>query len=119
DFADTPNKLRQVVHAVKEQYPAMQLITVFQLHAQESLDETYLRQYEGVMDEADIPVVFANLEVFKQKNYIPVSENRMREFFRNNQLIYLTGTEGLLQFLKETDDRGKNLLFAGEGNWGG
>ncbi len=119
DFADTPFKLKQAIHAVKEQYPTSQLVTILKIQAQDSLDEGYLRQFHGSLEEADVPVVFINLEAFKQKNFIPVSESKMKEIFGNHRLIYITAVEGLQQFLKERDCRGSNLLFVGEGDWGG
>jgi len=119
DFAHSPSKVRATINAVKEQYPEKALVAIIELHTFSSLNETFLKEYEGTMDKADYPLVFINQETIKQKNSKPLSEEVLKAAFKNDKLIYFDNTDRLKQYLSQLESAGKNLLFMSSGNFGG
>jgi len=53
DFAHAPSKVKATMEAVKRQFPGRQLIAVLELHTYSSLNEQFLTEYRGAMDQAN------------------------------------------------------------------
>ncbi|MES1223656.1 MAG: Mur ligase family protein, partial [Bacteroidota bacterium] len=52
DFAHAPSKVKAAIQAVKEQFPGRKLIALLELHTYSSLNEEFMDQYKGTMQQA-------------------------------------------------------------------
>ncbi|HLT41816.1 MAG TPA: Mur ligase family protein, partial [Sphingobacteriaceae bacterium] len=119
DFAHTPLKISAAIQALKEQYPEKNLISVVELQGNSLLDATVVKEYEGVLDQTEYPVIFINKEVVKQKINFNLSEKRLKEIFGNENIKFITTVDDLEIYLKSQNSSDKNLLFMSSGNFGG
>ena len=53
DFAHAPSKVMASINAVKQQFPERKLVAVLELHTFSSLNEKFMNEYSGAMDNAD------------------------------------------------------------------
>ena len=53
--------------AMKQQYPKRQLVACMELHTFSSLNKSFLKEYNGTMNEADMAIVFFSKEALKHK----------------------------------------------------
>jgi UDP-N-acetylmuramate: L-alanyl-gamma-D-glutamyl-meso-diaminopimelate ligase len=118
DFAHSPMKIMASIQALKEQYPEKELICIIELQAH-SLEEALIKDYEGVLDQTDYPVIFINQEFVKQKNNFILSETKLKEIFKNPHIKYINKVEDLEIYLRNQDSFDKNLLFMNSGNFEG
>ncbi|HLP20235.1 MAG TPA: Mur ligase family protein [Chitinophagales bacterium] len=119
DFAHSPSKLKATVNAMKSQYKKATLVAVMELHTFSSLNKDFLEQYEGTMEEADVPVVFLDKETFEHKKMPLLKESFVKDSFGNQQLNIFTSKEELEAFLLELDWTNTNLLLMTSGSFGG
>jgi UDP-N-acetylmuramate: L-alanyl-gamma-D-glutamyl-meso-diaminopimelate ligase len=119
DFAHSPSKLKATVHAMKHQFKKEALVAVMELHTFSSLNKEFLEQYEGSMNDADIPVVFLDKETFAHKKMPMLEESFVKDSFNNQHLNIFTDKESLQKFLLKQDWTAKNLLLMSSGNFAG
>ena len=119
DFAHSPSKLKATIHAVKVQFPQRKLIACIELHTFSSLNEEFLSQYSGAMDEADTAVVFIDKKTFEHKKMTPYGAETVKNAFSKNDLVFFNYPDELLKYLEKIDMKGKNLLMMSSGNFGG
>ncbi|MGZ5222537.1 MAG: UDP-N-acetylmuramate--L-alanine ligase, partial [Chitinophagaceae bacterium] len=53
DFAHAPSKVKATIEAVKNQFPNRRFIAALELHTYSSLNEAFMKEYNGAMDPAD------------------------------------------------------------------
>ncbi len=58
DFAHAPSKVTASINAVKQQFPERKLVAILELHTFSSLNENFMKEYAGAMDNADEAIVF-------------------------------------------------------------
>jgi UDP-N-acetylmuramate: L-alanyl-gamma-D-glutamyl-meso-diaminopimelate ligase len=119
DFAHAPSKVKATVKAVKEIYPARELLACVELHTYSSLNKKFLPQYKDSLKNAQIPVVYFNPEKVKAKNLDPISESDIKSAFANQNIRVFTDSAQLQQFVLEQNWKNKNLLMMSSGNFGG
>lgn len=119
DFAHSPSKLKATVNAVKKQFPERDLIAVMELHTFSSLNEDFLKEYDGSMDLADIAVVYFNPEVIKHKKLKPITPEKVKKSFQKEGLKVVTEKTSLIDFIKTINLKNKNLLLMSSGNFSG
>jgi len=119
DFAHSPSKLKATIHAVKVQFPQRKLIACIELHTFSSLNEDFLNQYSGAMDEADTAIVFIDKKTFEHKKMTPYGAETVKNAFSKSDLLFFNDPAELLKYLEKTDMQGKNLLMMSSGNFGG
>lgn len=119
DFAHSPSKVSATLGAVKNQYPERELIACLELHTFSSLNTEFLEQYKGAMDNADVSVVYYSPKAIAHKKLDPISEEQVRAAFDKGDLIILTDSESIQEFLKEKSWSNKNLLLMSSGNFDG
>ncbi len=119
DFAHSPSKLKATINAMKNQFPNRKLIAIIELHTFSSLNENFLKEYEGTMDEADEAIVFIDKKTFLQKGMKPYGENFVKQSFANVKIKFFDNFEILEGFLMSINFNYKNLLFMSSGNFGG
>src|SRR4029079_2576092 len=47
DFAHAPSKVKASIEAVKQQFPERKLIAILELHTYSSLNENFMKEYNG------------------------------------------------------------------------
>ena len=50
--------MKATIDAVKQQFPRRKLVAVLELHTYSSLNEKFMNEYNGAMDNADEAIVF-------------------------------------------------------------
>lgn len=119
DFAHSPSKLRATVKAVKHQYPGRELIACMELHTFSSLNEEFLPQYAGCMEEADIAFVYYNPEVIQHKHLKDIDPEQVKQAFGGNNLTVFTDSVALQKKLRELNYDNSALLLMTSGNFSG
>ncbi len=119
DFASSPSKVADAIRALKEQYPERELISILELHPHSFSNKLFLKEYEGVLDQTNYPVIFINQDFSKQKSNFSLSEISLKEVLKNESIKYIDKIEDLEIYLRDMNSYNKNLLFMRYGNFGG
>jgi UDP-N-acetylmuramate: L-alanyl-gamma-D-glutamyl-meso-diaminopimelate ligase len=119
DFAHSPSKLKATTQAVKKQFPERKLIACMELHTFSSLNENFLKEYEGSMILADEAIVYFNPHTIEHKKLKPITEEQVRIAFGGNNIRVCTNSKELLDSLLKMNFENKNLLMMSSGNFDG
>lgn len=119
DFAHAPSKVKATVKAVKEIYPARDLVACVELHTFSSLNKKFIPQYKDSLKNAQIPVVYFNPEKVSSKKLEPLTVTDIKAAFANPALTVFDDVEKFKKFLLEQTWENKNLLMMSSGNFGG
>ena len=119
DFAHSPSKLKASVEAVKNQYPDKNVLACMELHTFSSLNEAFLKEYEGTMAKADQAIVYYSPQTIAHKKLKAISEQEVENAFAKDQLMVFTNSEQLQDYLKKKDLSNAVLLLMSSGNFGG
>ena len=119
DFAHAPSKVKASVDAVKQQFPGRRLIAVLELHTYSSLNENFMKQYDGALDNADEAAVFYSGHALELKRMPPLPPKKVTEGFGKNDLKIFTKKEELAGWLQSRNYSNCNLLLMSSGNYDG
>ena len=119
DFAHAPSKVKATIRAVKAQFPDRQLIGVLELHTYSSLNEQFLSEYLGSLDDADKAVVFYARHALELKRLPPLPAEKVIEGFGKPGLRVIQEKEELNRWLMEQSYKNVNLLLMSSGNYDG
>lgn len=119
DFAHSPSKLKATTEAMKNQYPNRQLVACMELHTFSSLNKTFLREYKGSMNMADLPIVFISQKAIKHKKLEEIKPNEVYTSFGRNDLKVITDSNDLKNLLNSLDWKDSNLLMMSSGTFDG
>lgn len=119
DFAHSPSKLKATTQAVKKQFEKRKLIACMELHTFSSLNEDFLKQYQGSMSLADEAIVYFNPHTIEHKKLKAISEEQVIRAFGGNNLKVYTNSKFLLDDLLKMNYENKNLLMMSSGNFDG
>ncbi|MBS2213045.1 peptidoglycan synthetase [Carboxylicivirga mesophila] len=119
DFAHSPSKLQATTNAMKQQFKDRKLIAVMELHTFSSLNKDFLPQYNKTMDEADTAVVYYNPQVLEHKKLPAITPDEVLAAFGRIDLLVMTDSENLVQWLKQQNYTNSNLLIMTSGNLSG
>ncbi len=119
DFAHAPSKVKASIDAVKQQFPDRKLIAVLELHTYSSLNEKFMEQYNGVMDNADKAVVFYSSHALQLKRMPDLPPEKVKHGFSKADLLIINKKEMLEQFLLKEDFSNTNLLLMSSGDYDG
>ncbi len=119
DFAHAPSKVKASINAVKEQFPDKKLIAVLELHTFSSLDENFMDEYRGVMEEADEAIVFYSRHALELKRMKFLDPERVKHGFQKHHLEVITEKKILEEKLKSSSFKNTNFLFMSSGNFDG
>lgn len=119
DFAHSPSKVQATTRAVKEQYKNRTLLACLELHTYSSLNATFLKEYQGALDTADIAVVFYSPHAVEIKKLEEVTHEQIASAFERDDLIIYTNPDDFKNFLFSQDFKDKALLLMSSGNYGG
>ena len=85
DFAHSPSKLKATTSAVHSQFPDRKLVACLELHTYSSLNEKFLREYEGCMDSADEAIVYFNPHTIQLKRLPAITPEQVKASLRSDR----------------------------------
>jgi UDP-N-acetylmuramate: L-alanyl-gamma-D-glutamyl-meso-diaminopimelate ligase len=119
DFAHSPSKLKATSSAMKKQFTGRKLVACMELHTFSSLNEEFLQQYKGCMDEPDTAIVYFSPEAIAHKKLEPITEDQVHTAFGRKDLLVFTDSEKLKRYLKSQNYENQNLLMMSSGTFDG
>jgi UDP-N-acetylmuramate: L-alanyl-gamma-D-glutamyl-meso-diaminopimelate ligase len=119
DFAHAPSKVKATIRAVKAQFPERQLIAVLELHTYSSLNEQFLTEYQGSLEDADAAAVFYSPHAIELKRLPPLPEEKILSGFGKKGLAVIHKKEELAEWLMKQSYKNANLLLMSSGNYDG
>lgn len=119
DFAHAPSKVMASIHAVKQQFPERKLVAVLELHTFSSLNEKFMNEYSGAMDNADEGIVFYSKHALELKRMPPLEPKSVIRGFNKSNLEVITERRHLEERLGNINCSNTNFLFMSSGNYEG
>jgi UDP-N-acetylmuramate: L-alanyl-gamma-D-glutamyl-meso-diaminopimelate ligase len=119
DFAHSPSKLKATTQAVKQQFENRHIIACMELHTFSSLNETFLAEYNGAMNDADEAIVYFNPHTIAHKKLKPITEEQVLHYFNRKDLKVFTNSEALQDYLRSKSLKNNVLLMMSSGNFDG
>lgn len=119
DFAHAPSKVTASINAVKQQFPQRKLVAILELHTFSSLNEKFMHEYSGAMDNADEGIVFYSKHALELKRLPMLEPQSVMAGFDKQNLEVFTRKEDLEKKLKSIDTINTNFLFMSSGNYEG
>lgn len=119
DFAHSPSKLKATSRAVKTQFTDRILISCMELHTFSSLNEDFLNQYSGSMDDADVKIVYYNPHTIAHKKLKDISPDMVRKAFSNDSIKVYTDSSVLRNDLLQLTVGKSVLLMMSSGTFDG
>jgi len=119
DFAHAPSKVRATVDSVKELYANSKVIAILELHTFSSLSKTYLHNYAGSLDKADLAIVYFNPTVVAHKSLPELSIQEVKDAFNRSSVHVLTDSAEVLALVEHEKTSKSALLFMSSGNFDG
>tara|TARA_B100001758_G_scaffold247889_1_gene268209 strand:+ start:6708 stop:8033 length:1326 start_codon:yes stop_codon:yes gene_type:complete len=119
DFAHSPSKLKATSSAMKKQFKDRELVACMELHTFSSLNEKFLEQYKGCMDEPDKAIVYFSPESISHKKLNPITKQQVHTAFNREDLLVFTDIKELEKYLKSLNLYNQNLLLMSSGNFNG
>jgi UDP-N-acetylmuramate: L-alanyl-gamma-D-glutamyl-meso-diaminopimelate ligase len=119
DFAHSPSKLKATTQAVKKQFEKREILACMELHTFSSLNETFLAEYNGAMNDADEAIVYFNPYTIAHKKLKPITEEQVLNYFNRKDLKVFTDSNILVTYLKTKSLKNHVLLMMSSGNFDG
>jgi UDP-N-acetylmuramate: L-alanyl-gamma-D-glutamyl-meso-diaminopimelate ligase len=119
DFAHSPSKLKATTQAVKEQFSERKVIACMELHTFSSLNENFLKEYNGAMDLADEAIVYFNPHTIAHKKLKEITPEQVHQAFSRKDLKVMTKSSDVTDYLKSINWKDKVLLMMSSGNFDG
>lgn len=119
DFAHAPSKVKASIEAVKQQFPERRLIAILELHTYSSLNENFMKEYNGAMDQADVGIVFYSKHALELKRMPPLQKEKVKKGFGKDNLIVFTAKQELENWLQHHEYSDTNLLLMSSGSYDG
>lgn len=119
DFAHAPSKVKATIDAVKNQFPERKLVAVLELHTYSSLNEAFMQEYKGALEQADEAVVFYSRHALELKRLPDLSATAIEAGFNKKGLIVFTNREVLHDWLVSRNYKKSSLLLMSSGNYDG
>jgi UDP-N-acetylmuramate: L-alanyl-gamma-D-glutamyl-meso-diaminopimelate ligase len=119
DFAHSPSKLKATTQAVKKQFEKREILACMELHTFSSLNETFLAEYDGAMNDADEAIVYFNPHTIAHKKLKPITEEQVLNYFNRKDLKVFTDSNILVTYLKTKSLKNHVLLMMSSGNFDG
>ena len=119
DFAHSPSKLKATSSAMKKQFTNRKLVACMELHTFSSLNEKFLQQYKGCMDEPDTAIVYFSPAAIAHKKLEPITSQQVHAAFGRKDLLVFTDAKKLEKYLKDLKWENQNLLMMSSGAFDG
>jgi UDP-N-acetylmuramate: L-alanyl-gamma-D-glutamyl-meso-diaminopimelate ligase len=119
DFAHSPSKLKATVEAVKRQFADKKIIACMELHTYSSLNNDFLGQYNGTMEDADVAMVYFSQHAIELKKLKNISIQQVENAFGKSGLKAYNQRENLITDLKKNNFNNSVILFLSSGDFSG
>lgn len=119
DFAHAPSKVKATVQAVKQQFPNRKLVAILELHTFSSLNEQFMKEYNGALANADAAIVFYSNHALELKRMPPLAKQVVLSGFAKENLLVMNQKNELVGWLNEQNFTNTSLLFMSSGNYDG
>ena len=119
DFAHSPSKLKATIGAVREQFSGWNLIACMELHTFSSLNAQFLEEYNGSMEEADMPFVYFNPHTIAHKKLEPITEAQICRAFGTDRLQAFSDPASLLSAVQSSISDKTVILMMSSGTFDG
>jgi UDP-N-acetylmuramate: L-alanyl-gamma-D-glutamyl-meso-diaminopimelate ligase len=119
DFAHSPSKLTATINAVREQYPDRKIIWLFELHTFASLSASFMPEYKGSFDAADIACVYYEDHTFAVKRMTPLTKELVKDWFGRDNLVVCDNAAELKTRYDGLDLNNSVVVLMSSGNFGG
>ena len=90
-----------------------------ELHTFSSLNEDFLKEYDGSMAAADEAIVYFNPHTIEHKKLKAITEEQVKQAFGGNNITVYTDSKVLLEDVLKMNFENKNLLMMSSGNFDG
>ena len=119
DFAHSPSKLKATSSAMKKQFGNRKLVACMELHTFSSLNEEFLKEYKGSMDEPDTAIVYFSPEAIAHKKLEAITKEQVHRAFNREDLLVFTDSKELEKYLNALNWKNQNLLMMSSGTFEG
>jgi UDP-N-acetylmuramate: L-alanyl-gamma-D-glutamyl-meso-diaminopimelate ligase len=119
DFAHAPSKVKATIDAVKNQFPERKLIAALELHTYSSLNEAFMKEYEGAMQKADNASVFYSKHALELKRMPELPKEAVKNGFKKEDLNVFNDRRELETWLNANDYKNAVVVFMSSGNYDG
>ena len=119
DFAHSPSKLKATSSAMKKQFENRKLVACMELHTFSSLNEEFLKEYKGSMDEPDNAIVYFSPEAIAHKKLESLTKEQVHKAFNREDLLVFTDSKELEKYLNALNWKNQNLLMMSSGTFKG
>ena len=119
DFAHSPSKLHATSSAMKKQFKDRKLVACMELHTFSSLNEEFLKQYKGSMDEPDMAIVYFSPKAIAHKKLETITKKQVHNSFGRKDLLVFIDSKKLETHLKSLNWENQNLLMMSSGTFDG
>lgn len=119
DFAHAPSKVKATIEAVKQQFPERKLVGILELHTFSSLNEKFMSEYKGAMQQADIALVYYSKHALEIKRMPDLSVEQILNGFQHPGLIVINDKIQLEEWLSKNDFSNSNIVLMSSGNYDG
>ncbi|MBA2249779.1 MAG: peptidoglycan synthetase [Chitinophagaceae bacterium] len=119
DFAHAPSKVKASINAVKQQFPGRKLVAILELHTFSSLNENFMEEYKGSMEEADTGIVFYSSHALELKRMPVLDPQKVNDGFDKNNLLVFTHKADLENWLRHHEYSNTNILLMSSGMYDG
>ncbi len=119
DFAHAPSKVLASVDAMKQQFPNRKLVAVLELHTFSSLNENFMNEYSGALENADEAIVFYSTHALELKRMPLLPPEKVKAGFGKQNLEVITSREQLEKRLVNMNKANANFIFMSSGNYEG
>ena len=119
DFAHSPSKLKATIKAMRKQFRNRKLVACMELHTFSSLNEKFLKQYEGCMSDADTAIIYFNPDAIAHKKLKTITKKQVHNGFKRDDLIIFTVSQELEKYLISLNWKNQNLLMMSSGDFNG
>ena len=119
DFAHAPSKVKATINALKLQFPGRKLIAVLELHTYSSLNESFMKEYDAVMENADEAVIFYSRHALELKRLPELKKEVVINGFNKHDLYVFNQRNELESWLRQLELKNAVLVFMSSGSYDG
>ncbi len=119
DFAHSPSKVKATIEAVKNQFPEKKFIAVLELHTYSSLNEAFMKEYKGAMEQADEACVFYSKHALELKRMPHLAKETVQRGFAKENLQIFNERSELENWLEKINYENAVVVFMSSGNYDG
>ena len=104
---------------MKKQFKDRKLVACMELHTFSSLNEEFLKQYKGSMDEPDTAIVYFSPKAIAHKKLETITKKQVHNSFGRKDLLVFIDAKKLENHLKSLNWENQNLLMMSSGTFDG